>query len=123
MNRPASVVPVDVSIAVPSDPAAPLGLDALLSSISEAIAALVAWNHPAFQSAVERQRAICDQLARHAEWRRNPNAAATAQKVRELNRVYDHLLRHSLQWTRTLQSIFEAAGSPPPGCATVHFRG
>ena len=69
MNRPASVVPVDVPIAVPSDPG---GLDALLSSISEAIAALVAWNHPAFQSAVERQRAICDQLARHAEWRRNP---------------------------------------------------
>ena len=120
MKRAAPVVTENVSAGVP---VAAGDLDALLSSISEAIEALVAWNLPAFQSAVERQRSLCDQLARHAEWRRGPNAPVAAQKVRELNRVHDRLLRHSLQWTRTLQSIFEAAGSPPPSRASVHFRG
>jgi hypothetical protein len=116
MNRPASS-PVPIDLAGSGD------LDALLTAISEAIEALVAWNLPAFQSAVERQRAICDRLARHSEWRQGPGAAATARKVQDLNRVYDRLLRHSMHWTRTLQSIFEAAGNPPPGCASVHFRG
>jgi hypothetical protein len=119
MNRPAASIATDA----PIGPAANSGLDALLSSISEAIEALVAWNLPAFQSAIERQRALCDHLARHAEWRQAPNAAASALKVRELNRVYHRLLRHSMHWTHTLQSILEAAGSPPPGCASVHFRG
>lgn len=123
MNRPAPQgVPKDVHATVPID-SANSGLDDLLASISEAVEALVAWNHPAFQSAVERQRAICDHLARHTEWRSSPNAAANARKVRELNRVYRRLLRHSLQWTRTLQSIFEAAGNPLPASASVHFRG
>ena len=120
MKRAAPVVTENVSTAVP---VAVGDLEALFSSISEAIEALVAWNLPAFQSAVERQRALCDHLVRHTEWSRGPNAPVAAQKVRELNRGYDHLLRHSLQWTRTLQSIFEAAGSPPPSRASVHFRG
>jgi len=119
MNRPAT----SIASGVPIDPAGNTGLDALHSSISEAIEALVTWNLPAFQSAAERQRAICGHLARHPEWHHAPNAAATAQKVRELNRVYHRLLRHSMQWTRTLQSIFEAAGNPSSSCASVHFRG
>ncbi|MGC2210605.1 MAG: hypothetical protein WA532_10890 [Candidatus Korobacteraceae bacterium] len=123
MNRPVPVVFPDVPTGVPADVSAGNGLEALLASISEAIDALVAWNLPAFQSAVERQREVCAHLAGHTEWRQAPNAAATARKVRELNRVYHRLLRHSMQWTRTLQSIFEAAGSPPPASATVHFRG
>jgi hypothetical protein len=119
MNRPAASIATDI----PNAPAGDSGLDALLSSIAEAIDSLVAWNLPAFQSAVERQRTLCDHLTRHADWSQDPNAAATAQKVRELNRVYKRLLRHSMQWTRTLQSIFEAAGSPPPRSTSVHFRG
>jgi hypothetical protein len=123
MSHTANLVPSEIGIAAPIDPAANTGLDALLSSISEAIESLVTWDLPAFQSAIERQRVICDHLARQAEWRRSPTAAATAHKVRELNRVYDRLLRHSMHWTRTLQSIFEAAGNPPPANASVHFRG
>ncbi len=123
MNRPAPVVSQDVPPEVPAAVPACNGLAALLASISEAIDSLVAWNLPAFQAAVERQREVCAHLAGHAEWRQAPNAAANARKVRELNRVYHRLLRHSMQWTRTLQSIFEAAGSPPPASATVHFRG
>jgi hypothetical protein len=123
MNRPAPVVSQDVPPGVPAAVPAGSGLDALLASISEAIDSLVAWNLPAFQSAIERQREVCAYLDRHAEWRQAPNAAATARKVRELNRVYHRLLHHSMQWTRTLQSIFEAAGSPPPAGVTVHFRG
>lgn len=115
MNRPAAPVPMDT--------AGSGDLDALLSAISEAIEALVAWNLPAFQSAVERQRTLCDTLAHRSEFLRSPAAAVTARKVKELNRVYDRLLRHSLQWTRTLQSILEAGGHPQPGCASVHFRG
>jgi hypothetical protein len=105
------------------DSIAPSGLDALSSAISDAIEALVAWDLTAFQSAVERQRTLCDGLARHSEWRRSPNAAATARRVQALNRIYGRLLRHSLHWTHTLQSIFEASGSPLPGCPSVHFRG
>jgi hypothetical protein len=115
MNRPAAPVPID--------PADSGGLDALLPAISDAIEALTAWNLAAFQSAVERQRAICDGLARHSAWRQSPGAAATARQVQDLNRIYDRLLRHSMHWTRTLQSIFEASGVPRPGCASVHFRG
>ena len=52
-----------------------------------------------------------------------PSAAATARKVRELNRVYDRLLQHSMQWTRTIHAILEAGGHTLPSRATVHFRG
>lgn len=115
MNRPA--------VPVPAESAGSGDLDALLAAISDAIAALVAWNLADFQSAVERQRSLCDGLARHSEWSRNPGAAAAARKVRDLNRIYDRLLRHSMHWTRTLQSIFEASGHPLPRRASVHFRG
>jgi hypothetical protein len=98
-------------------------LDVLLSAISDAIEALVAWKITAFQSAVERQRAICDHLALHPEWRQLPGTAATAGKVHDLNRVYDRLLQHSIHWTRILQSIHQANGNPFPRGASVHFRG
>lgn len=98
-------------------------LEALHDAIAEAIDAMVACNLAAFQSAVERQRVLCEHLASDREWRLYPGAAATARKVQELNRIYDRLLRHSIQWTRTLQSIFEAGGVPAPSCTSVHFRG
>jgi hypothetical protein len=105
------------------EPAGPGELDALGAAIEEAIAALVAWNLPAFQSAVECQRTLCERLACAAAWRQSPEAAAAAGRVRKLNRVYGRLLRHSMHWTHTLQSIFEAAGNPLPPTASVHFRG
>jgi len=114
MNPPASHAPVA--------PAAG-ELDALFAAISEAIEALVAWNVTAFQSAVERQREICERLARTSEWRQLPGTAASARRVQELNRVYDRLLRHSVHWARTIQSIHQASGHSLLSCASVHFRG
>jgi hypothetical protein len=103
-------------------------LEALLAAITGAIEALVAWDITAFQSAVERQRLICERLARlpaseFSGLHRSPATAATARKIRELNRVYDRLLQHSIHWTRTLHSIMEAGGHTLPSRATVHFRG
>ncbi len=98
-------------------------LDALLASISEAMDALVAWDVTAFQAAVERQREICEYLAHQSEWRTLPGTAATARRVLELNRVYDRLLRHSVHWTRTIQTILQAGGHSFPSRASVHFRG
>jgi len=119
----------------------PGDLDALLSAISGAIDALVAWDIRAFDSAVERQHSICARLASAAELLANQRAAlphasatgstalpdptaflATTRKIRELNRVYDQLLQHSIQWTRTIQSIHEAGGHSFSG-TSVHFRG
>jgi len=115
----------------------PADLDALLSAISAAINALVAWDIAAFDSAVERQRSICARLASAAEILDKQRAAlpqplatadptaflATTRKIRELNHVYDQLLRHSIHWTRTMQSIHEAGGHSFSGRASVHFRG
>jgi hypothetical protein len=114
MNPPATLASVP--------PAEPGELDALLCAISDAIAALVAWNVTAFQSAIERQNAICEHLALKPEWRHQPGTAAAARQVQELNRVYDRLLRHSVHWTRTIQSILQAGGHTLPS-ASVHFRG
>jgi len=106
----------------PPSPASPSAeLEALLSAIADAISALAAWDHPAFQSAVERQRAICQRLQLGVPWA--PEAVAPARKVRELNRVYDRLLQHSMQWTRTLHAILEAGGHTLSSHASVHFRG
>ncbi len=102
-------------------------LEALLAAVSEAIEALVVWDNTTFQTAVERQRAICERIAaKPAVSGRVPAtsaAAATARKLRELNRVYDRLLHHSMQWTRTIHSILEAGGYSRPSRASVHFRG
>lgn len=103
-------------------PAEPGELDALSCAIAEAIDALMAWNPAALQAAIVRQSALCEHLALNPEWRNRPGATAAARKVRELNRVYDRLLRHSVQWTRTMQSILQAGGHTLPG-ASVHFRG
>jgi len=142
--------PPTASLVAPQ--AGPREFDALLSAISAAIEALVAWDIAAFDSAVERQRAICARLASAAgspapaagspapaagspalpdpapvagtpALPHSPAAAATARKVRELNRVYDRLLQHSIHWTRTIHSILEAGGHSFPGRASVHFRG
>lgn len=98
-------------------------LDSLLAAISEAIEALVAWDISSFESAVERQREICERLTQCSEWRALPAAAATARRVRELNCVYDRLLRHSVHWARTIQSILQAGGHSFPSRASVHFTG
>jgi hypothetical protein len=98
-------------------------LDALLAAIAEAIEALTAWNIPGFESAVERQREICERLGCQTEWRKLPRTATTASKVKELNRSYDRLLQHSIHWTRTIQSILRAGGHSLPGRGSVHFRG
>ena len=108
---------------VPSRSAGSGDLDALLVAVADGIDAVVACNFAAFQSAVERQRILCERLADDPEWRLLPGAAVTARKVQELNRVYERLLRHSVQWTRTLQSIFEAGGVPALPCTSVHFKG
>ena len=102
---------------------APDEFDALLSAISDGITALVAWDITAFQDASDRQRAICDRLAIHSEWRHQSNAVAGAKKVQELNRVYDRLLQHSIHWTRTIRSILDASGHSLQGRASMHFRG
>lgn len=107
----------------PATPAGSGELDALLSDISDAVEALVAWNIPAFQSAIERQSALCERLALNPEWRQLPGAAATARKVQELNRIYDRLLQHSIHWTRTLHSMLQASGHPYARRSSVHFRG
>ncbi len=115
MNAPADQRPIP--------PAGAAELDALLSAISEAIEALVAWNITDFDSAVERQRSICAQLALQPGWRQLPGAGAAARKIQDLNRVYDRLLQHSIHWTRTIQSIHQANGNPFPRRTSVHFRG
>ncbi len=104
-------------------------LEALLAAIAGAIDALVAWDITAFDSAIERQRGICERLASipcapaAGSARLSPAVAATARKVRELNCVYDRLLQHSVHWTRTMHSILEAGGHSFSSCASVHFRG
>ena len=115
MNAPAGLLP--------NSCAGTAELDGLLGAISEAIEALVAWNITAFQAAVERQRALCDRLDLEPEWCRLPGTQATARKIQDLNRVYNCLLRHSIHWTHTLQSIHQADGDPFPRRAAVHFRG
>jgi hypothetical protein len=101
----------------------PSELDALLSAISDAIEALVAWDVTAFQSAVERQSAICDRLAAvKSGGSPSPEDADAVHRIQELNRVYDCLLQHSVQWTRTLCSILRAGGHPLTNRATLHFR-
>lgn len=101
----------------------PDALDSLLSAISDAIEALVAWNIPAYQCAVDRQRAACDQLAVKSDWRQSPGAAATAKKIRCLNQVYDRLLQHSVRWTRIVHSILERNREPFSRRSSVDFRG
>jgi hypothetical protein len=98
-------------------------LDALLTAISQAIEALIAWNITGFESAVERQREICERLGDQPAWRHLPGIAAAACKVKELNRDYERLLRHSVHWTRTIQAILQASGHSLPSRASVHFRG
>jgi hypothetical protein len=105
-----------MSAAVPSE------LDPLLSAISDAIEALVAWDIPAFQSAVERQSAIRDYLAVKSEWRQLPGAVAAARKIHDLNRVYDRLLQHSVHWTRIVHTIMGADGGLISSRTSVHFR-
>jgi len=98
-------------------------LDALQSAISDAIKALAAWNITAFESAVERQTAICAHVASARNgWSQTQDVAEAAHKIQKLNRVYDRLLRHSAQWTRTVGAILQAGGHRPLGCASVHFR-
>lgn len=114
---PSTIPPLPLTAAAESR-----DLDALLAAVSDAIQSLVAWDVAAFQSAVERQREICSRLRSQPGWRKLPESQATARQVRELTRVYDRLLQHSVHWTRTIQSILQA-GHPFPRRASVHFRG
>ena len=102
--------------------AEPPGLEDLHAAISDAIAALVAWDITALQSAVDRQTVILRDLP-HPSSQDQVAEAMTARKIQELNRVYDRLLQHSVHWTRTIQSILQASGHTLPNRATVHFRG
>ncbi len=97
--------------------------DALLAAISDGIEALVAWDITAFQSAAQRQASICGSIVSDSRLTEHPPDAGRLQKVRELNRVYDRLLQHSIQWTRTLRAILQAGGHQPSSHASVHFRG
>ncbi|HVJ05295.1 MAG TPA: hypothetical protein VM578_06470 [Candidatus Saccharimonadales bacterium] len=103
-------------------------LSKLSTAISKAIDALVAWNIPAFDAAVERQRELSDLLALHPEWsqrraRELPNAAAVARNIQRLNLVYERLLQHSASWAQTNHLILQSGGDPFRSCASVHFRG
>jgi hypothetical protein len=101
----------------------PGDFDALLAAISDGIEALVAWDITAFQSAAQRQSSICASIASNSQLPKHPPDTGKLQKVRELNRVYDRLLQHSVQWTRTLRAILQAGGHQPSSHASVHFRG
>jgi hypothetical protein len=101
----------------------PNDFDALLAAISDSIEALVAWDITAFQSAAQRQSSICESIASDSWLTKHPPDAGRLQRVRELNRVYDRLLQHSIQWTRTLRAILQAGGPQPSSHASVHFRG
>jgi hypothetical protein len=101
----------------------PGDFDALLAAISDGIEALVAWDIAAFQSAAQRQSSICDSIASNSRQPKHPPDAGRLQKVRELNRVYDRLLQHSIRWTRALRAILQAGGHQPSSHASVHFRG
>ena len=103
-------------------PAGSSELDALLAAISDAIEALVAWDIADFQSAVERQHAICERLARKTPGQ-CPADATTTRKVQELNHVYDRLLRHSIHWTRTIHAMLQTTGHADSRRVPVHFRG
>lgn len=119
----------------PAPPKQPDELDALLVAISDGIDALVAWDSTAFQSALDRQSAICLQICTRSAPAAGSAAlsdtlisapqysSATARKVRELNRVYDRLLQHSIQWTRTQRFILQAGGLQLPCLPSIHFRG
>jgi hypothetical protein len=104
-------------------PTRPDALDSLQSAISDAIEALVAWNIPAFECAVDRQRAACDCLAVKSDWRQFPGTAATAKKIHRLSQVYDRLLQHSVHWTRIVHSILERNREPFSPRSSVDFRG
>jgi hypothetical protein len=107
----------------PNTPQRPADLAALLAVISDGIEALVAWDVKAFQAAVERQSAICDRIAAYPTLPPNPDEVATIRKVRELNRIYGRLLKHSNHWTHTLRTILQIGGHMSSDRATVHFRG
>jgi hypothetical protein len=99
----------------------PRELDALLAAISDGIAALGAWDVAAFQAAAERQSEICDRIAAHSMLPPSAEDAVMARKVRELNRVYDRLLQHSIRWACTLRTILQDDGRKPS--VRVHFKG
>jgi hypothetical protein len=94
--------------------------DELLAAISDAIASLMAWDVTAFQNAVDRQAAICAALSPDAGLRIH-GSADSARKVLEMNRIYSRLLRHSIQWTRTLNIILQTGGDRRSKRA--HFQG
>jgi hypothetical protein len=95
-------------------------LDELLAAISDAITALMAWDAMAFQDAVDRQAAICAAFSSDASLLIH-GSADSARKVLEMNRIYSRLLRHSIQWTRTLNVILQTRGDRRSKRA--HFQG
>lgn len=89
-------------------------LEKLMASVSDAINAMVEWDVEAFQAAVARQMALCAELNQFAQ---APSATASdaAQRVQALNRVYQRMVAHSIQWTRTLQSMMPSGSESDSG--------
>ncbi len=96
---------------------------ALSASLEDGIQALVAWDMGAFGAAVERQGALCAELAA-VPFPSRAGEQAELRRTRELARQYGHLLRHSSQWARTMHSILSAGGHDPDAArSTLHLRG
>ncbi len=85
-------------------------LEELMASVSGAISAMVDWDIEAFHASLSRQMAICAELAKFPQ--PSSQAAETARRVIALNRVYRRMVEHSVQWTRTLNSINPAGNEP-----------
>ncbi|MDR3764970.1 MAG: hypothetical protein P4M01_12835 [Acidobacteriota bacterium] len=89
-------------------------LEKLMASVSDAIQAMVEWDVEAFHAAVARQMALCAELNQLSH---PPSTGATeaAHRVQQLNRVYQRMVTHSIQWTRTLQSMLPVDSGPESG--------
>lgn len=98
-------------------------LAALSESLEDGIRALVDWDMYAFGAAVERQGALCAELAAAAQLCARFDKD-DLRRTRELAWQYRYLLRHSSQWARSMRSILLTGGyDPNAGDATLHLRG
>ena len=89
-------------------------LEELMASVSDAITAMVDWNIEAFHASLARQMSLCAELAKFPQ----PTSQAAAEAARRtlaLNRVYRRMVEHSVQWTRTLNSMNPAGNDADSG--------
>lgn len=99
-------------------------LDLLLTAVSDALEALIAWDIEAFQDATRRQQLVCSHLGSGALQLNasDPIVQQKARTIRELNQRYARLLHHSIQWTRTLQNILQTGGHDLANRTTLHLQ-